>query len=76
MFKEMETMVAAFEAGKLQRRQLLTGLGALLASALAPASPAASPSPAEAAPGGSTFQAAGLNHLALRVTDIPRSRDF
>lgn len=31
---------------------------------------------AEDRPPSSTFSAAGLNHIALRVTDIPRARDF
>jgi catechol 2,3-dioxygenase-like lactoylglutathione lyase family enzyme len=57
-------LVDRFERGKLDRRQLIQ---ALTAAALA-ARPAAA--------GESTFQARGLNHIALRVTDIPRSRDF
>jgi catechol 2,3-dioxygenase-like lactoylglutathione lyase family enzyme len=66
-----ETLVADFERGLLSRRQLasrLMGLGAALA---------VSPAPAQAhqAEGG-TFQATGLDHVALNVTSVPRSRDF
>ena len=46
----------------------LMGLGAALA---------VMPHVAEASQGeGSTFQATGLNHVALNVSSVPRSRDF
>jgi catechol 2,3-dioxygenase-like lactoylglutathione lyase family enzyme len=57
-------MLERFESGNLSRRQLVQGLAALAAGA--PLSRADGP----------PFQGAGLNHIALRVTDIPRSRDF
>ena len=66
-----ETIVEDFERGLLSRRQLasrLMGLGAALA---------VMPHAAEARQGeGSTFQATGLNHVALNVSSVPRSRDF
>ena len=66
-----ETLVEDFERGLLSRRQLvsrLMGLGAALA---------AMPGAAEARQvGGGTFQATGLNHVALNVSSVPRSRDF
>ena len=66
-----ETLVEDFERGLLSRRQLvarLMGLGAALA---------VMPSSAEARQGdGATFQATGLNHVALNVHSVPRSRDF
>jgi catechol 2,3-dioxygenase-like lactoylglutathione lyase family enzyme len=64
-----------YDRGTLTRRQLLARLAALLTLTLR-ASPARG---AEAPPmgdGGSTFEATGLNHVALRVTDVGRSRDF
>jgi catechol 2,3-dioxygenase-like lactoylglutathione lyase family enzyme len=68
-----EKLVGDFEAGKLTRRQLvarLMGLGAAMAvtadTALAQNQESKSP----------TFQATGLHHIALDVTDVPRSRDF
>lgn len=70
MHAELENLVGAFEGGRLTRRQLLVRLSGLMALAAT-----ASGTPATAGPG-STFQAVGLNHIALDVTDIPRSRDF
>jgi catechol 2,3-dioxygenase-like lactoylglutathione lyase family enzyme len=58
------SLVDRFEEGRLDRRQLIQ---ALTAAALAAQPSAASES---------TFRARGLNHIALRVADIPRSRDF
>ncbi|MEX2317677.1 MAG: VOC family protein [Pirellulales bacterium] len=79
-------IVKDFECGQISRRQLvarLMGLGATMASlgdtgwaqqtdAARPAGQGADPQPA-AEP---TFSATGLDHIALDVTDIPRSRDF
>ena len=66
-----ESLVEDFERGLLTRRQLasrLMGLGAALG---------VMPRLAEASQGeSSTFQASGLNHVALNVTSVPRSRDF
>jgi catechol 2,3-dioxygenase-like lactoylglutathione lyase family enzyme len=66
-----ETLVEDFERGLLSRRQLvsrLMGLGAALTvmSRVAGANQDA----------GSTFQATGLDHVALNVSSVPRSRDF
>jgi len=66
-----ETLVDDFERGLLSRRQLvsrLIGLGAALAGI---------PRSAEACQGeGGIFQATGLDHVALNVRSVPRSRDF
>jgi catechol 2,3-dioxygenase-like lactoylglutathione lyase family enzyme len=66
-----ETLVEEFERGLLSRRQLaarLMGLGAALG---------VMPGVANASQGeGSTFQATGLDHVALNVSSVPRSRDF
>ena len=64
----IERLLNQYEAGGLTRRQLVQGLTAL---GLGVGSGAAG---AQAEP--STFAAAGLNHIALDVTDIPRARDF
>ncbi len=60
----IEEMLDAYDRGAVSRRQLVAGLTALVA--IRPDAPAAD----------STFRAAGWNHVALRVTDVARSRDF
>ncbi|MGH8017194.1 MAG: VOC family protein [Opitutaceae bacterium] len=68
-------IVDEYDQGRLTRRQLLGRLGALLAFAGGGARALggdASPS----AGAGATFEATALNHIALRVTDVARSRDF
>ncbi len=57
-------MLESYEGGRVSRRQLIKGLAAIAAAGYA--------APAEA----STFQGVGLNHVALRVTNVQRSRDF
>jgi catechol 2,3-dioxygenase-like lactoylglutathione lyase family enzyme len=64
-----DAIVEQFERGHISRRQLasrLMGLGAALAAAM--------PGTARAEEG--TFQATGLDHIALDVQNVPRSRDF
>jgi catechol 2,3-dioxygenase-like lactoylglutathione lyase family enzyme len=70
MNTQMESLVDAYTAGRLSRRQLLAGLGTVVAAAASAGLPARAQAPA------STFRSQGLNHIALRVTDIARSRDF
>jgi metallothiol transferase len=53
-----------YESGHLSRRDLIKALASLAAAA--PAAPAAV----------STFRGVGLNHIAVRVTDIQRSKAF
>jgi catechol 2,3-dioxygenase-like lactoylglutathione lyase family enzyme len=66
-----EALIEAFERGLLSRRQLasrLLGLGAALA---------VTAGSAEASPGDvATFEATGLNHIALNVASVPKSRDW
>ena len=66
-----DRIVEQFERGRLSRRQLvsrLMGLGAALA---------VFPDSARADQAGeATFRATGLDHVALDVADVPRSRDF
>lgn len=72
-----DKLVTDFQAGKISRRQLaarLMGLGAALA-ALENSSHAQQTEPA-AKTKEPTFRATGLDHIALDVIDIPRSRDF
>ena len=66
-----DRLVRDFERGLLSRRELvsrLMGLGAAMAGL---------PSAAAAQTGdGATFQATALDHVALNVRNVPRSRDF
>jgi catechol 2,3-dioxygenase-like lactoylglutathione lyase family enzyme len=83
-----EKLVDDFEQGRLSRRQLaarLMGLGAAMASfpvlgrgqeAVISAAQAAEQGTAQQPPATPTFQATGLDHIALDVVDVPRSRDF
>jgi catechol 2,3-dioxygenase-like lactoylglutathione lyase family enzyme len=57
-------MLNKYERGKLGRRQLIQSLAALAVAA----------PPAIAAE--SAFKGVGLNHIAIRVADIRRSREF
>ena len=57
-------MLESYELGKVSRRQLIQGL-AVIAGAAYPARAAAS-----------TFQGVALNHIAIRVSNVQRSRDF
>ena len=64
MTHTIAAMLKHYEQGKLTRREFIQGLVVLAATPrLAPASE-------------STFQGVGINHIALRVTDIPRSKEF
>lgn len=63
-------LVEQYEQGKLTRRQLVKTL------AIAAGLGASSGAPALAESTEPTFQATRLNHIALSVTDVARSRDF
>lgn len=81
MEQHINRMVGDFESGQLTRRQLVARLGALFALAggvgnLLGADDTSSASDDSKSDGGSTFTAVGLNHIALRVADVMRSRDF
>lgn len=60
----IDNMLEKYEQGKVSRRQLIQGLAALAGASKVAAAP------------GSTFQGVALNHIATRVTNIQRSRDF
>lgn len=67
-------ILADFEAGKLSRRQLvarLMGLGAAMAAVETVQAQQSSTEKSEP-----LFRAKGLDHIALDVVDVPRSRDF
>jgi catechol 2,3-dioxygenase-like lactoylglutathione lyase family enzyme len=57
-------MLSDYERGIVSRRQLIRALGAVASMA------------STAVAANSTFQGVGLNDLAIRVTNIQRSRDF
>ena len=67
---DISSMVDQFAAGRLSRRELVRGLTAIVAAAASRADRA------QAQQRPSTFQALGLNHLALRVTDLDRTQAF
>jgi lactoylglutathione lyase len=60
----IEKMLADYEQGRGSRRRLVNVLTAVAASATA------------ATDHESTFRGVALNHIAIRVTDIQRSRNF
>jgi len=68
MEREVSRLLEDYETGRVTRRQVVARL-ALLGAAIG----AGGPATAEERP---TFKAVGLNHIALRVTDVARSRDF
>ena len=63
-------LVQQFETGRIDRRELVAGLGTLVAALSTNRSVQAQEQKTN------TFQAVGLNHIALRVTDVLRSREF
>ena len=69
MKNEITKLVGQFESGRINRRQLVAGLGSLVAVL-------STNNRALAAESESTFEAVELNHIALRVTDVLRSREF
>ncbi len=77
MEQAISQLVHEYETGKVTRRQLLSGLGAL-AAFLGGAGRIFETPPALGAEGkaASTFEATELNHIALRTTDVARSRDW
>ncbi len=64
-----ERILEEYRNGTIERRAAIRGLAACFAVAFAGA-------PVLAGKDDPTFASKGLNHLALRVTDVARSRDF
>jgi len=60
----ISNLLERYELGKVNRRRLIQSLAAIAASAQATAA------------GPSTFHGVALNHIAIRVTNVSRSRDF
>jgi catechol 2,3-dioxygenase-like lactoylglutathione lyase family enzyme len=71
MKNDIQHLIDQFTEGRITRRQLIASLTALMA--LAVGSRTVRAAETASAP---LFQAVGLNHIALRVTNVPRSRDF
>lgn len=71
MEREVGALLSEYEAGRFSRRDLVVHLAALAGVAAAVAPHATAQDDA-----GPTFKATGLNHIALRVTNVQRSRDF
>jgi len=71
MFDVIDETLDALEQRRIGRREAVMRLAGV---ALAMAGGSSLVQAEE--PPSSTFSATGLNHIALRVTDIPRSRDF
>ena len=72
-------LLADYESGDISRRQLvsrLMGLGAALATLESVGRGQETTAEPETAVERPTFRAKGLDHIALDVTDVPRSRDF
>jgi catechol 2,3-dioxygenase-like lactoylglutathione lyase family enzyme len=72
---QIEQLVHAFEHGDSTRREMIAGLGALVAGAVSAGRASAATATGQDAKS-PTFKAVGLNHLALDVTDVNRSRDW
>lgn len=71
MLEAVERLLDAFATGRMSRRQVATRVVGLALGSAGAATLAHS-----AAPERPTFRTSGLNHLGLRVSDVPRSRDF
>lgn len=74
MYQAADRLVQAVEEGKLNRREAVSRLVAVAAAVFAGGADLAGPDTTTAA--SPVFQSVGLNHVALRVTDIRRSREF
>ena len=75
MTAEIERLVCCFERGAMSRRELIAGLGALCAAPSAAAGAVmrgSVPQPGRAAP----IPVSGIDHIALRVSDLARSIAF
>ncbi len=68
MLRQINRMLDAYDGGRVSRRTLLLQITGLLGAAAGVR--AAQDTPA------STFTATDVNHIALRVTDVSRSRRF
>lgn len=77
MHDTIEAMLADYECGRLTRRQLVAHLAGLAAAVAGVGGPTSDAQESEGdSPATPTFRATGVDHVALRVTDVPRSADF
>lgn len=74
MKQTISEMLERYERGGISRRELIQGLAAVAMGAAGSTASAASQATSPAAE--SPFKGVDLNHIALRVTDVARSRDF
>ena len=75
MTAEIERLVCCFERGSISRRELIAGLAALCATPAAAAGAVlrtSAPQPGQVAP----IPVSGVDHIALRVSDLARSTAF
>ncbi|MGI9515699.1 MAG: VOC family protein [Pirellulaceae bacterium] len=75
MENSISNMIAQYESGQMNRRELVASVSALVAVVASGTRLNAAPLQEEE-PDDPVFLATGLNHIALQVTDVPRSRDF
>jgi catechol-2,3-dioxygenase len=66
----IDTMLRAFETGKMTRRELVRTLGALPAVALPAAGQLAT------VPSHTPFRGASINHVIIRVSDLKKGTEF
>ena len=76
MLHDVENLLSEFERGRIGRRELVGRLVAFAAGVAGMGAVGADALAEEPAIPHSTFRSRGLNHVALRVTDLARSRDF
>jgi len=74
MMGQIDRFVQDYERGKLTRRQLVAHVAGL-AAAVATAGTGGKAF-ADSHEGASAFKATGVNHIALNVPDVAKSRDF
>jgi predicted enzyme related to lactoylglutathione lyase len=80
MQTQIVQMINDFEHGRLSRRQLIAYLTGMFAASLGATIAFADQQPGRAAPqpvdSAPTFDATDLNHIALNVTDVQRSKKW
>lgn len=79
MESEISRILEHYEKGRMTRRQLVSGLGSMVAALSGAGAILGAQETKEAKTEEekeSTFKGVELNHIALRVTDVQRSRDF
>lgn len=80
MQHQISSMLTHYEHGKISRRQLVAGISSFVAMVGAgswpPADQPQDEEKSESNRNEPTFQTTGLNHIALNVSNVPRSRDF